>query len=105
MGEWKEIELGNLGQTYSGLSGKTKEDFGSGKPYIPYLNIFSNSKINPNALELVEISPTERQNRVQHGDIFFTTSSETIEEVGMTSVLLNDLGEVYLNSFCFGFRL
>lgn len=105
MGEWVEIELGKLGKTFSGLSGKSKEDFGSGKPYIPYLNIFSNSRVNPNALELVQITPQERQNRVQYGDIFFTTSSETVEEVGMTSVLLNDLGEVYLNSFCFGFRL
>lgn len=105
MSDWNEIVLGKLGQTFSGLSGKTKEDFGSGKPYIPYLNIFSNSRINPNALELVEIKPIERQNRVQYGDIFFTTSSETIEEVGMTSVLLHELGEVYLNSFCFGFRL
>lgn len=105
MRNWIEIELGKLGKTFSGLSGKTKDDFGSGKPYIPYLNIFSNSKINPNALELVEIKPVEKQVRVQYGDIFFTTSSETIEDVGMTSVLLHDLRETYLNSFCFGFRL
>lgn len=105
MGEWIEIELGKLGQTFSGLSGKSKEDFGTGKPYIPYMNIFSNNKINPNALELVEISRTERQNKVKYGDIFFTTSSETLAEVGMTSVLLDNLEEAYLNSFCFGFRL
>src|SRR5690606_3198219 len=45
------------------------------------------------------------QNRVQYGDIFFTTSSETILEVGFASVLLAEVGEMYLNSFCFGYRL
>lgn len=105
MSEWKEIQLGKLGKTYTGISGKTKDDFGSGKPYIPYLNVFQNNKIKPSQLDYVNINPDEKQNQVKYGDLFFTTSSETIEEVGMTSVLLHDLGEVYLNSFCFGFRL
>ena len=105
MGEWKEIQLGKLGKTYTGLSGKTKDDFGFGKPYIPYLNVFQNNKIKPSQLDFVNIKYDEKQNQVKYGDLFFTTSSETIEEVGMTSVLLHDLGEVYLNSFCFGFRL
>lgn len=100
-----EITLGKLGKTFTGLSGKTKEDFGFGKPYIPYINIFRNSKINPGHLEYVNIKKGEKQNQVRYGDILFTTSSETIEEVGMTSVLLDEIGEAYLNSFCFGFRL
>ena len=36
--------------------------------------------------------------------MFFTTSSETPEEVGMSSVLKKKIGITYLNSFCFGFR-
>lgn len=56
-------------------------------------------------MDFVQVKPTENQNKVQFGDIFFTTSSETLEEVGTTSVLLTDLKETYLNSFCFGFRL
>ncbi|MDP2337338.1 MAG: restriction endonuclease subunit S [Bacteroidota bacterium] len=99
------VRLGDLGYTYPGLSGKSKDDFGFGKPYIPYMNIFSNCKIKKGFLEFVDIKPTDRQNKVQTGDLFFTTSSETVEEVGMTSVLLDDIGEAYLNSFCFGFRL
>lgn len=105
MDNWTEISLGKLGYTFSGLSGKSKNDFGTGKPYIPYLNIFSNTKINPFQMDFVQVKPTENQNKVQFGDIFFTTSSETLEEVGTTSVLLTDLKETYLNSFCFGFRL
>jgi type I restriction enzyme S subunit len=105
MSRWKQMVLGDMGYTYGGLTNKTIVDFGFGKPFIPYMNIFSNGKINPKYLVLVNIHPGERQNTVKYGDLFFTTSSETVEEVGMTSVLLDDIGEAYLNSFCFGFRL
>lgn len=105
MTKWVTKKLGDLGYSFSGLSGKTINDFGSGKPFIPYMNIFTNGKIDPNQLEYVHIEENERQNKVEKGDWFFTTSSETPEEVGMTSVLVDDIGEAYLNSFCFGFRL
>lgn len=105
MSEWKEKKLGELGFTFTGLSGKTIKDFGSGKPYIPYLNIFNNPIIDVSILDYVVINSYEKQNKVKKGDLFFTTSSETFEEVGMTSVLLDELEECYLNSFCFGFRL
>ena len=97
--------LGDLGKTFGGLSGKSKEDFGMGKRYINYMNIFSNSKIKTDDYELVKVDESEKQNTVEYGDIFFTTSSETPEELGMSSVLLDQVGELYLNSFCFGFRL
>jgi type I restriction enzyme S subunit len=103
--KWKEYHLGSLGNTYAGLTGKSKEDFGKGKPYIPYLNIFFNAKINPSHFDYVKITEQDNQNKVQYGDIFFTISSETPDEVGMASVLLEDFDELYLNSFCFGFRL
>ena len=104
--EWDVVKLGSLGNTYSGLSGKTKEDFGSGSPYITYMNVFSNNSIDATMIEYVNINSNETQNIVQNGDIFFTVSSETKDEVGMTSVLLEELEEdTYMNSFCFGFRL
>ena len=103
---WNEILLGKLGDTFTGLSGKTKDDFGFGSKYIQYVNIFNNSKIDIENLELVNVKSNEKQSKVKFGDIFFTTSSETIEEVGMSSVLLDEINEdIYLNSFCFGFRL
>ena len=105
MGKWVKKKLGDLGFSFSGLSGKTIDDFGEGKPFIPYMNIFTNGKINSKQLEYVRIAENERQNKVEQGDWFFTTSSETPDDVGMTSVLVEDIGEAYLNSFCFGFRL
>ena len=92
-----------MGQTYTGLSGKTKDDFGHGQArFVTYMNVFSNPISNPEMTEPIEIDP--KQNEVEVGDVFFTTSSETPEEVGMSSILLEKREKTYLNSFCFGFR-
>ncbi|MBM7333554.1 restriction endonuclease subunit S [Alloalcanivorax marinus] len=104
-GEWQSHVLGDLGSTYPGLAGKNKEDFGDGKPYISYMKVFSSLSINTDIFDRVRIERGERQHRVKYGDVLFTTSSEVPEEVGMTSVFLGDMDELYLNSFCFGFRL
>lgn len=101
---WEYVKLNKIGSTYTGLSNKKADDFGSGKPYITYLNIFNNSKIDPSLFEKVQVGFGENQNKAKYGDLFFTTSSETPDEVGMCSVLLNNVDELYLNSFCFGFR-
>lgn len=103
--DWKKVEIGKYGDTYSGLSGKSKDDFGKGNAkYITFLNVLTNAQINTYILESVDVKTGERQNAVQKGDILFNTSSETPEEVGLCSVLLEDIPNVYLNSFCFGFR-
>ena len=100
---WEQRKLGEMGQTYTGLSGKTKDDFGHGQArFVTYMNVYSNPISNPEMTEPIEIDP--KQNEVEVGDVFFTTSSETPEEVGMSSVLLEKRGKTYLNSFCFGFR-
>ena len=100
---WEQRKLGEVGQTYTGLAGKTKEDFGHGQArFVTYMNVFSNPISNPDMTEPIEVDPS--QNEVEIGDVFFTTSSETPEEVGMSSVLLEKRGKTYLNSFCFGFR-
>ena len=108
-GEWMKTTLGKIGETFNGLTGKRGSDFGQGSPYITYKSIFDNSKIDLSRVEYVTITDAERkkqtQNEVQYGDIFFTTSSETPDEVGMTSVLLDEVKDCYLNSFCFGYRL
>jgi len=104
-GEWSRYKLKDIGNTFSGLTGKSKADFGKGTPYIPYKNIFKNSRTDLNELDYVEVNEGENQSAVKFGDIFFTTSSEVIEEVGMSSVLIDDVETLYLNSFCFGFRL
>ena len=93
-----------LGHSYSGLSGKTANDFGTGKPFITYLNVYSNNIINENDYQYVRINEGEKQNVVKYGDVLFTLSSETPEEVGVGSVFLGK-EEVLLNSFCFGIHI
>lgn len=101
--DWEQRKLGSIGSTYTGLSGKTKEDFGHGEAqYITYLNVFQNTVSDITMTDKVDIDTT--QNEVKYGDVLFTTSSETPEEVGMSSVWLGHMPNIYLNSFCFGFR-
>ena len=101
--EWKEVKLGEVGETYTGLSGKTKEDFGHGEgKFITYVNVFNNPLTDLYGLDSVEID--DKQRRVQYGDVLFTTSSETPEDVGLSSVWMGTEDNVYLNSFCFGYR-
>ena len=100
---WEQCKLGEMGKTFNGLAGKTKEDFGHGAAqYVTYLNVFQNTMSDLSMTEKIEIDKS--QNEVQYGDILFTTSSETPEEVGMSSVWLGQKPNTYLNSFCFGYR-
>ena len=95
--------MGEVGETYTGLSGKSKDDFGHGSgKFITYMNVFSNPVASSNMTEAIEID--DRQNKVRFGDVLFTTSSETPNEVGMSSVWLENAENTYLNSFCFGYR-
>ena len=103
--EWKSIELNSIGSFYGGLSGKTKEDFCKGNSkFITYMNVYKNTFAVQEMFELVYVANNEKQNKVEYGDLLMTQSSETVEEVGMSSVyLFRD--EPYLNSFCFGLHL
>lgn len=104
----KRLPLGELGFFYGGLSGKSKEDFedGNGR-FVPYMNVFSNFSVDINNLGEVNVEEDEHQNKIEYGDVLFTGSSETPDECGMSSVMLDkveDDSPIYLNSFCFGFR-
>lgn len=99
--------LGEIGEFYGGLSGKSKKDFTDGNsPYITYMNVYQNISVVLPSVDMVVIKPGEKQNKVQYGDILFTGSSETPEECGLSSVVTQDIDyPLYLNSFSFGFRL
>lgn len=103
----RKERLKDIGQFYSGLSGKSKEDFTNGNAlFVTYSNIFNNPALNMDISDTVIVEEGEKQNEVQYGDVLFTGSSETPEEAGMSSVVLSQpKDKMYLNSFCFGFRL
>ena len=103
--EWDEMTLESVGDFYGGLSGKTKEDFGKGNGrFITYMNVYKNAFSSHDMLESVDVGVDEHQNTVSYGDILMSQSSETVEEVGLSSVYLFD-DKPYLNSFCFGIHL
>lgn len=103
----RRVRLKEIGTFYSGLSGKSKSDFSEGNALlVTYRNIFNNPVLNPAIKDTVVVGKNEKQNEVLWGDILITGSSETPADAGMSSVVLFTPQEkMYLNSFCFGFRL
>jgi len=107
---WKIKKLKFLGNIYAGINGKKGDDFSKEyseglKFFIPFTNICNNLKIDENQYQYVKIDEKENQNRVLKNDILFLMSSETIEDIAKNSIYLGSDKELYLNSFCKGFRI
>ena len=99
--------LGEIGKFYGGLTGKSKKDFENGNEvFITYKNVYSNPAIDIYPNDKVKIAVGEKQRTLEYGDIVFTGSSETPDECGFSSVVTRKPDrKLYLNSFCFFFRL
>ena len=107
---WNKSRIRMVGKLYGGLTGKKGDDFNnddnpSNKPFVPFTNIFNNTYISKNHFQYVNIGEGEHQNRVLKYDLFFLISSESYEDLGKCSILLEDIEELYLNSFCKGYRI
>ena len=108
--KWMVKKMKFLGFIYPGLSGKKGDDFSKDfqehlKCFIPFTNICNNLKISLGQYQYVSIDAGETQNRVRKKDILFLMSSETLEEIAKCSIYLGNDEELYLNSFCKGFRI
>lgn len=101
------VALEDVAAIVSGLTGKTKSDFLDGDSrYVSYKNVFSNLAVDQLAPDFVKVGDGEKQNTLREGDVVITGSSESLEEVGMSSVVMTEpLQRLYLNSFCFALRL
>lgn len=108
--KWEKSRIRLIGNLYGGLTGKKGSDFNdednpSNKPFVPFTNIFNNTYISKNHFQYVNVEYGENQNRVLKNDLFFLMSSESYEDLGKCSILLEDVEELYLNSFCKGYRV
>lgn len=57
---WEQRKLGDMGTTFTGLSGKTKDDFGHGDArFVTYMNVFTNPVSDPDRVEAVEIDKSQ----------------------------------------------
>lgn len=88
---WSVKRLRYIGRCQNGIS-KSSEAFGSGFPFVSYGDVYRNIEL-PNTVEgLVESSETDRKvYSVEKGDVFFTRTSETIEEIGLVCVCKNTI--------------
>lgn len=104
---WGPVRMREIGSAYGGLVGKSKEDFGVGSArYVTFMEVMADPRLLGTRLERVHVVKGESQNAVERGDVIFNGSSETPEEVAMAAVVdFEPKGAVFLNSFCFGFRL
>ena len=96
--EWKT--LGELFEFKNGLN-KGKEFFGKGTPIVNYTDVYRNIKLTNISLKgTVDVSREEQERySVKRGDVFFTRTSETQEEIGKTSVLLEDIKDGVFSGF------
>lgn len=103
----KHWTLEEIGDFYTGLTGKSKKDFvGGNRRFITYKNVYENPSVDITRQDFVKIKSGESQNMVEYGDILFTGSSETPEECAISSVMTKKTNEpFYLNSFTIGYRL
>ena len=107
---WERFRLKNLGYMYSGLTGKSGDDFRCDdetktKPYVPFTNVLNNTVVDNDSFNYVAMGDNEQQNQVKTGDLLFLMSSEDYESIAKSAVVLGNPGEVYLNSFCRGLRI
>jgi type I restriction enzyme S subunit len=97
--EWTRASLLEHYDIRSGLS-KPAADFGSGFPFLSFKDVFYNYFIPDDLTQLVQSSAKERENcSVKRGDIFLTRTSETMNELGMSSVALKDYENATFNGF------
>ena len=98
--DWKSEPLGKYFVFKNGLN-KSKEFFGYGTPIVNYMDVYANAGIYASyLLGRVEVTRQELDSfGVKKGDVFFTRTSETVDEVGITSVLLDDSPNTVFSGF------
>lgn len=99
-GEWELRKIGDYYDFKNGLN-KGKEYFGTGTPIVNFTDVFNNRGITSEMLKgKVNLTSAEIQNyEVKKGDIFFTRTSETVEEIGYPSVMLESPQNTVFSGF------
>ena len=98
--DWKLVSVGSLFSFKNGLN-KAKQFFGYGTPIINYMDVFSISGLRSGDIAgLVDVSRKEIDSfSCKKGDVFFTRTSETLDEIGVASVLLENIENAVFSGF------
>nr|WP_237566170.1 restriction endonuclease subunit S [Oceanobacillus massiliensis] len=98
------IPLGYLGSLQNGIS-KSGDHFGEGYPFVSYSDVYNNRVLPSTVQGLVKSTVNEQEYySIQKGDVLFTRTSETIEEVGMASVCFSDIEHATFAGFLIRLR-
>ena len=96
---WKMVKLGDLYEVHNGLS-KGGKFFGSGFPFLPFSTVFNNWFLPETLPDSVQSTEKEQASySILRGDVFITRTSETMDELGMSSVALKDYPTATYNGF------
>jgi len=100
MVKWESTTIGKLLEFKNGLN-KGKEFFGEGTPIINYMDVYKHRGMHGEQLcGRVTLSAEEiKRFDVHKGDVFFTRTSETPEEVGFASVMLDEIDDCVFSGF------
>lgn len=102
---WNNRSISDVALLYGGLSGKSADDFGTGRArYVTFLDVIEGPWVDGSRFERVRVDERESQSRVRRGDVLCNATTETPEELALASVVCIDADNVYLNSFCLGLR-
>lgn len=97
---WEKVKLGDLYTVHNGLS-KGREYFGRGYPFLSFSTVFNNYFLPDELPDLVQSTEKEQSSYdIKRGDVFVTRTSETSDELGMSSVALMDYPCATYNGFC-----
>lgn len=98
--EWPVFTIGDILDFKNGLN-KGKEFFGYGTPIVNYTDVYHNSGIKQKDIKgKVMLTKEEiRRFEVRKNDVFFTRTSETPDEVGLSAVLLEDIPDCVFSGF------
>jgi len=97
---WQQVKLGDLFEFKNGLN-KGKEFFGHGTPIVNYTDVYKKTLlVNSDIKGLVEVSQNEvTNNSAKQNDVFFTRTSETLEEIGLSAVLLDEIDSCVFSGY------
>lgn len=97
---WDTATIGDFLDFKNGLN-KGKEFFGYGTPIVNYTDVYRKRSLKKNDVRgKVNLTRDEiHRFDARKNDVFFTRTSETPEEVGMSSVLLDDIDDCVFSGF------
>ncbi|NHF74889.1 restriction endonuclease subunit S domain-containing protein [Paracoccus xiamenensis] len=97
---WTLTPVGDLLKFKNGLN-KGRAFFGYGTPIVNYMDVFRHAGLRRTDVHgLVDVTNAEKQAfSARKGDILFTRTSETPEEVGISTVLLEDIEDAVFSGF------